>query len=93
VRLAARDRRPGNVRLFTNTGEALPGSLIEGLRTHFPGAGVQLMFGLTECKRVSILDVDGDRAKPGSVGTATPYSGWPSRPMANGSPRAAMMVP
>ncbi|HEY3609020.1 MAG TPA: AMP-binding protein [Pseudonocardiaceae bacterium] len=69
VRLAARDSRPGAVRLFTNTGDALPPALITRLRARFPGAGIQLMFGLTECKRVSILDVDGDLAKPGSVGT------------------------
>jgi acyl-CoA synthetase (AMP-forming)/AMP-acid ligase II len=69
VRLAARDPMPSGVRLFTNTGEALPAALIAQLRQQFPGAGIQLMFGLTECKRVSILDVDGDLAKPGSVGT------------------------
>ncbi|HEX9338337.1 MAG TPA: AMP-binding protein, partial [Pseudonocardiaceae bacterium] len=69
VRLAARDPKPSDVRLFTNTGETLPPALIARLRERFPGAGVQLMFGLTECKRVSILDVDGDLAKPGSVGT------------------------
>jgi acyl-coenzyme A synthetase/AMP-(fatty) acid ligase len=69
VRLAARDPRPSAVRLFTNTGEAMPAPVIAGLRERFPGAGVQLMFGLTECKRVSILDVDGDRERPGSVGT------------------------
>jgi acyl-coenzyme A synthetase/AMP-(fatty) acid ligase len=68
VRLAARDPKPSDVRLFTNTGDTLAPSLIAALRRHFPGAGIQLMFGLTECKRVSILDVDGDLAKPGSVG-------------------------
>lgn len=69
VRLAARGPKPTDVRLFTNTGEALTPVHIDGLRAHFPNAGVQLMFGLTECKRVSILDVDGDRTRPGSVGT------------------------
>ncbi|HEX4706092.1 MAG TPA: AMP-binding protein [Pseudonocardiaceae bacterium] len=69
VRLAARDTRPGDVRLFTNTGDALSPALIARLRARFPPAGIQLMFGLTECKRVSIMDVDGDLARPGSVGT------------------------
>ncbi|MET7620110.1 AMP-binding protein [Streptomyces sp. NPDC005408] len=68
VKLAARDRRPTRVRLFTNTGEALPPPTIEGLRERFPGAGVQLMFGTSECKRVTIADVDADRLRPGSLG-------------------------
>lgn len=68
IQLAMRDRTPTQLRLFTNTGEALPVAVIEALRAQFPGAGVQLMFGITECKRVSILDVDGDRRHPGSVG-------------------------
>lgn len=73
LRLAARDRQPTRIRLFTNTGEELPTSVIDGLREHFPGAGVQLMYGITECKRVTIAAVDGDRVRPGSVGL--PLSG------------------
>jgi acyl-CoA synthetase (AMP-forming)/AMP-acid ligase II len=68
LRLASRDRRPTRIRLFTNTGEELPSSTIEALRTRFPLAGIQLMFGITECKRVSIMEVDGDLRRPGSVG-------------------------
>ena len=69
--LAARDPRaaPGSVRLFTNTGAALQPGTIAALRQRFPGARVTLMFGLTECKRVSILEPDGDLERPGSVGT------------------------
>ena len=70
--LAARDPGsvPETVRLFTNTGAALAPSAIEALRRRFPGAQVTLMFGLTECKRVSIMEPDGDLERPGSVGRA-----------------------
>jgi acyl-coenzyme A synthetase/AMP-(fatty) acid ligase len=71
-RLAGRGTAAAAVRLFTNTGEEMPPAAVARLRAAYPGAGVQLMFGLTECKRVSILDVDGDLAKPGSVGTPLP---------------------
>lgn len=60
------------VRLFTNTGAALAPGLCRGLREFFPGAAVTLMFGLTECKRVSIADPDADMKHPGTVGTALP---------------------
>ncbi|MEV0232212.1 AMP-binding protein [Nonomuraea sp. NPDC050786] len=66
--LGRRDRSPTRVRLFTNTGEELPRATIAGLRERFSGAGVQLMFGITECKRVSIMEVDGDLHHPGALG-------------------------
>ncbi|MFD8337926.1 class I adenylate-forming enzyme family protein [Streptomyces solisilvae] len=68
--LARRDRdvAPTRVRLFTNTGEHLSQRTIDQLRERFPGAGVQLMFGTTECKRITIMEPDGDLARPDSVG-------------------------
>ncbi|MGY0061551.1 class I adenylate-forming enzyme family protein [Streptomyces sp. LZ34] len=74
LRLAGRDRSAAAppVRLFTNTGAALTSPLIASLRRAFPGAAVAPMFGITECKRVTVLEPDGDLAKPGSVGTALP---------------------
>jgi amino acid adenylation domain-containing protein len=57
------------VRLFTNTGAALAPGTLARLRSLFPQARVCLMFGITECKRVSILEPDGDLLRPGSVGT------------------------
>lgn len=69
LRLAERDREPTRLRLFTNTGEHLSPAVVNGLRSRFPTTGIQLMFGITECKRVSILEVDGDTVRPGSVGT------------------------
>ncbi|MFC3575133.1 class I adenylate-forming enzyme family protein [Streptomyces yaanensis] len=72
VRLTARDQRPTAIRLFTNTGAALNAPLIAQLRDRFPGARVAPMFGTTECKRMTILEPDGDLAKPGSCGPALP---------------------
>ncbi|MGW1979260.1 class I adenylate-forming enzyme family protein [Streptomyces sp. NPDC001889] len=72
VRLAARDPGPTRVRLLTNTGAALNAPLIASLREAFPGAAVAPMYGTTECKRITILEPDGDLARPGSVGTALP---------------------
>lgn len=57
-----------HVRLFTNTGDALSHAAIRLLKESFPAAAVQLMYGLTECKRVSILEHDGYLARPGAVG-------------------------
>jgi acyl-CoA synthetase (AMP-forming)/AMP-acid ligase II len=66
--LARRDPAPTAVRLFTNTGEAMPAVVLAELRRRFPDAGWHLMFGVTECKRVTIMERDGDLARPGSVG-------------------------
>lgn len=43
------------LRAITNTGERLPLSHIEELRGAFPNLEVFVMYGLTECKRVSIM--------------------------------------
>ncbi|MGW0750896.1 class I adenylate-forming enzyme family protein [Streptomyces sp. NPDC002587] len=67
-RLAARGTPPDHVRLFTSTGAALAGSTIEALRSGFPGAAVVAMYGITECKRVTIAEPDADRRRPGAVG-------------------------
>ncbi|MEV7602199.1 AMP-binding protein [Kitasatospora sp. NPDC089797] len=69
-RLAARGAAPEHVRLFTNTGAALAGPTIEALRSGFPGAAVVAMYGITECKRVTVAEPDVDRERPGSVGRA-----------------------
>ncbi|CAM5410745.1 AMP-dependent ligase [Streptomyces spiroverticillatus] len=67
-RLAARGTPPAHVRLFTSTGAALPGPAIDALRTRFPGAAVVAMYGITECKRVTVAAPDADRDRPGAVG-------------------------
>lgn len=64
-------RKPGalpDLRLVTNTGAAPSPASIKTLRGAFPDLGFQLMYGLTECKRVSITPVDGDLGKPGTCG-------------------------
>lgn len=68
LRLATREQTRTSLRLITNTGEELPQRAVVELRSRFPGIEVQLMFGITECKRVSIMEVDGDLHRPGSVG-------------------------
>ncbi|GGK72823.1 class I adenylate-forming enzyme family protein [Mangrovihabitans endophyticus] len=60
------------LRLFTNTGEHLPPATADALRARFPGSGVQMMFGISECKRITIAEVDGYLTRPGSVGRALP---------------------
>lgn len=60
------------LRLLTNTGAALPADVPRGLREMLPGLRVQLMFGLTECKRLTIADPDEDLVRPGSCGPPLP---------------------
>ncbi len=56
------------LRMITSTGEHLPGAWIDELRERLPGVRIYSMYGLTECKRVSILLPDELERKPGSVG-------------------------
>ncbi|MFE0176331.1 AMP-binding protein [Streptomyces sp. NPDC059002] len=71
--LAEREpRRASRVRMFTNTGAALPKTTAEGLRAAFPGSEVVIQFGQTECKRVSVLPPRFRDAKPDSVGRPLP---------------------
>ncbi|WP_206078062.1 class I adenylate-forming enzyme family protein [Prauserella endophytica] len=72
ARLARRGDAPDHVRMFTNTGAALTTADIDELRAVFPRAAIVSMYGITECKRVTIAAPDVDRRKPGSVGTALP---------------------
>ncbi|MBL1082472.1 AMP-binding protein [Streptomyces actinomycinicus] len=73
VALAEREpSRESRVRMFTNTGAALPKSTADGLRSAFPGAEVIIQFGQTECKRVSVLPAADQNAKPDSVGRPLP---------------------
>ncbi|QKW16768.1 class I adenylate-forming enzyme family protein [Verrucosispora sp. NA02020] len=69
-------RRPGAVRprlrLITNTGATMPPEVLAGLREALPDLKVQLMFGLTECKRAAIMPPDEDLRRPGASGRALP---------------------
>ncbi|HXM56995.1 MAG TPA: class I adenylate-forming enzyme family protein [Candidatus Dormibacteraeota bacterium] len=68
--------RPGAtrppLRLITNTGAAMPPSVMAVVRAGLPGVQVQLMFGLTECKRATIMPKDEDLRRPGACGRALP---------------------
>ncbi|MEU3625175.1 AMP-dependent synthetase [Amycolatopsis coloradensis] len=72
ARLVARRPAPPSLRLLTNTGAAMPPALLARLRAASPGLRVQLMYGLTECKRATILAPDEDLERPGSCGRALP---------------------
>jgi amino acid adenylation domain-containing protein len=70
--LQRRFRRPTRVRLFTNTG-ARPGrAIMSELLDLFPGSVFASMYGMTECKRISILDPADYAAHPDSVGRPIP---------------------
>ncbi|MFD5424734.1 AMP-binding protein [Streptomyces sp. NPDC127084] len=60
------------VRMFTNTGAALPPATIRALRDLFPGVRVVRQFGQTECKRVSVMPPSEDDSRPDSVGLPLP---------------------
>ena len=60
------------LRFITNTGAHLPHAYISNLRTLFPTCAVFVMFGLTECKRVSILQPSEYERKSESVGKPLP---------------------
>jgi acyl-coenzyme A synthetase/AMP-(fatty) acid ligase len=58
------------LRLLSNTGDHLPVTHVRQLQKLFPEARVFPMYGLTECKRVSILLPEELDAHEGSVGRA-----------------------
>ncbi|MER6382151.1 AMP-binding protein [Streptomyces sp. NPDC001250] len=60
------------VRMFTNTGAALPKATMEALRAHFPGARVVRQYGQTEAKRITVMPPEEDTERPGSVGLPLP---------------------
>ncbi|BFO16840.1 hypothetical protein SHKM778_32280 [Streptomyces sp. KM77-8] len=73
VALAAREEGgQAPVRMFTNTGAALPDATIEALRAHFPGARVVRQYGQTEAKRITVMPPEEDTERPGSVGLPLP---------------------
>jgi acyl-CoA synthetase (AMP-forming)/AMP-acid ligase II len=70
--LARRPTGLPRLRLLTNTGAAMPAGLLAALRSQLPGLRIQLMYGLTECKRAAIMPVDADLSHPGACGQALP---------------------
>lgn len=73
LRLASRPGAPRpRLRLITNTGARLAPDVVDDLKAAFPGCQVFVMFGLTECKRVSILLPEEFVRKRDSVGKPLP---------------------
>ncbi|MEV6436597.1 class I adenylate-forming enzyme family protein [Streptomyces anulatus] len=70
--LLGRASRQPALRLVTNTGAALSTETLNALRAAIPGLKGQVMFGLTECKRATIMPPDGDLLRPGSCGLPLP---------------------
>jgi amino acid adenylation domain-containing protein len=66
--LARRPQPLPTLRALTNTGDRLPQAHIEQLRARLPQARIYPMFGLTECKRVSIMLPEELDRHPDSVG-------------------------
>jgi acyl-CoA synthetase (AMP-forming)/AMP-acid ligase II len=87
-------RAPGQappLRLLTNTGAAMQPGVLTALREQIPTLQVQLMFGLTECKRTTIMPPDGDLARPRSCGLPLPgteviITDEDGRPLPSGEP-------
>ena len=68
--LAAFDLRA--VRLVTNAAAALPVRDVQRLRAALPQARLLLMYGMTECKRISYLPAEEVDRRPDSVGRGIP---------------------
>lgn len=62
------DMKFPSVRIITNTGDSIVSSSLPKLEKVFPNSLIYLMYGLSECKRVSILDPCDLILKPNSVG-------------------------
>ncbi|WP_269915543.1 AMP-binding protein [Acinetobacter sp. HY1485] len=70
-------KNPGllsNLRLITNTGAHIPRKTLDLIRKALPDLKVQLMYGLTECKRVSITPPNQDILKKDTCGLPLPYT-------------------
>ncbi|HKS06211.1 MAG TPA: class I adenylate-forming enzyme family protein [Gemmatimonadaceae bacterium] len=67
------ERDLGSLRIITNAAAALPEERVRRLRALFPAAQVYLMYGQTECKRVTYLAPEEVDRRPASVGRGMPY--------------------
>jgi acyl-CoA synthetase (AMP-forming)/AMP-acid ligase II len=72
ITLQRRYRESTRLRLFTNTGARLGRDIGSALLELFPGARYASMYGITECKRVSILDPEEYEQNPDSTGLPIP---------------------
>jgi acyl-CoA synthetase (AMP-forming)/AMP-acid ligase II len=58
--------------MLTTTGAAMPPATAAALRRAVPWLDVRIMYGLTECKRVSIMPAGEETRRPGSSGRPLP---------------------
>lgn len=72
VLLQRKLRRDTRVRLFTNTGARPSPAMMRELLDVFPGSAFASMYGMTECKRISVLDPALYERHPDSVGRPIP---------------------
>ncbi|MGW2472396.1 class I adenylate-forming enzyme family protein [Streptomyces sp. NPDC001665] len=72
VLLQRKLRRDTRVRLFTNTGARPSPAMMRELLGLFPGSVFASMYGMTECKRISVLDPALYERHPESVGRPIP---------------------
>jgi long-chain acyl-CoA synthetase len=66
------DRPLPDLRFLTNAGASMPVATVEAVRRTFPRARLYLMYGLTECIRVSYLPPDQLAERPTSSGIPIP---------------------
>jgi len=67
------DHDLSSVRIMTSAAAALPIEHARRLRERLPRARLYVMYGQTECKRITYLDPDDLDRKPGSVGRGMPF--------------------
>jgi len=70
--LDSSEERLTDVRMVTSTGSDLPPGLVARLQTAMPNAQIVPMYGMTECKRISISTAASVRRFPGSCGLPLP---------------------
>lgn len=61
-----------HLRYITNSGGAMPGSVVKTLRAKLPTTQIYLMYGLTEAFRSTVLPPDELDRRPDSIGKAIP---------------------
>ncbi|MCP5327323.1 MAG: acyl--CoA ligase [Sinobacteraceae bacterium] len=62
-----------SLRILTSAAASLPLQHARRVRERLPQARLFVMYGQTECKRISYLDPDDFERKPGSVGRGMPF--------------------
>lgn len=65
-------RQPHTLRYLTSSGDTLAPAHIAALRRLLPTTAIVPMYGLTECGRVAMTPLGGDRGHDGSVGLPLP---------------------